>query len=271
MTTHLKVILITFLSLCLFSLYAEEKHAKSTTAPTAKIATTKEEVSLSPDMAFAKLKEGNARFAKGKPLHPDQSVETRQELSKGQKPFAVIVACSDSRLSPEIIFDQGLGDLFVIRIAGNTVGDAALGSIEYAVEHLGCQLVIVMGHDKCGAVKAAVEGVTKGNHPHEHIIALTAPILPVVSEARFLKGDLLENSIKLNAQNQASILKKSQPVLEEKIAEKKTKSDLRRLSLQHGFSGVLGLNLDQGVVVSTKRTKWDIRASVAILKGADGF
>ncbi len=198
--------------------FTEEKHGAAAAS-----SGHGETVGLSPDKAFAKLKEGNLRFTKGKAIHPDQSSATRIALAGGQKPFAVIVTCSDSRLSPEIIFDQGLGDLFVIRVAGNTVDDVALGSIEYAVEHLGSQLVVVMGHDKCGAVKAAVEGVQTGKHPGEHIISVTAPILPVVTSARLLKGDLLENSIKMNAEKQAANLKKSEPILSEKFAAKKIK------------------------------------------------
>lgn len=104
--------------------------------------------------ALAKLKEGNSRFVSGKPS-PKNLVEQRQSLVSGQKPYAIILTCSDSRVSPEHIFDAGLGELFVIRNAGNIAEPIALGSIEYAAEHLGSALLVVMGHESCGAVKAA--------------------------------------------------------------------------------------------------------------------
>ncbi len=103
---------------------------------------------------YLRLMEGNNRFAAGHPRHPDESPEHRRKVAEGQKPFAVIVTCSDSRVSPELIFDQGIGDLFVIRTAGNLLSDMELGSIEYAVEHLGVKTVLVMGHEKCGAISA---------------------------------------------------------------------------------------------------------------------
>jgi carbonic anhydrase len=107
-----------------------------------------------PQEALAKLMTGNERFLSGYSERPRQDPARRAEVAKGQKPFAVIVACSDSRVSPEIVFDQGLGDLFVVRIAGNTVDQRGVGSIEYAVEHLGARLVMVLGHTSCGAAAA---------------------------------------------------------------------------------------------------------------------
>ena len=111
---------------------------------------------LTPDQALTQLLRGNERFVAGWPDHPNQSARRRREVSdSGQQPFAIILSCSDSRVPPEIIFDQGLGDLFVIRVAGNIIDDAILGTIEYAVEHVHAPLVMVLGHDKCGAVTAA--------------------------------------------------------------------------------------------------------------------
>ncbi|HEX7363344.1 MAG TPA: carbonic anhydrase [Bryobacteraceae bacterium] len=101
------------------------------------------------------LREGNGRFVNGHPRHFHQSVECGKRLSCCQKPFAVILSCSDSRVSPNVLFDQGIGDLFVIRVAGNVATPDALGSIEYAVDHFGAKLVVVMGHQRCGAVQAA--------------------------------------------------------------------------------------------------------------------
>jgi carbonic anhydrase len=103
---------------------------------------------------YLRLMEGNNRFAAGHPRHPDESPEHRRKMAEGQKPFAIVVTCSDSRVSPELIFDQGIGDLFVIRTAGNLLSDMELGSIEYAVEHLGVKTILVMGHEQCGAISA---------------------------------------------------------------------------------------------------------------------
>src|SRR5947209_10905279 len=124
------------------------------------------------DEALARLMAGNRRYVLHKEQHPDQSLTRRKELESGQHPFAVILGCADSRVSPEILFDQGLGDLFVIRVAGNVVDDTILASVEYAVEHLGTRLIMVLGHEKCGAVSAAIEG---GKQPR-HLDALVAAI-----------------------------------------------------------------------------------------------
>jgi carbonic anhydrase len=160
-----------------------------------------------------KLIEGNKRFSLSKQSHPNQSREHRQELSKGQKPFAVIVGCSDSRVPPEIIFDQGLGDLFVIRVAGNIVDDVALGSIEYAVDHLGTRLIVVLGHSKCGAVTATVQG----GAVHGHVESILEAIKPAIDKAKDLPGNLTDNTIKANARLVASQIQSSQPILAEMV------------------------------------------------------
>lgn len=126
-----------------------------------------------------KLIDGNKRYVEGKFIHPNQSAERRMELSKDQNPFAVILSCSDSRVPPEIIFDQGIGDLFIIRVAGNIISNEVLGSIEYAVEHLDVGLVVVLGHERCGVVSAAVAG----GEVHKHISSLVEAILPAVKTA----------------------------------------------------------------------------------------
>jgi carbonic anhydrase len=161
--------------------------------------------------ALQKLIEGNKRFGLSKQSHPNQNKERRQELAKGQKPFAVIVGCSDSRIPPEIIFDQGLGDLFVIRVAGNIVDDVALGSIEYAVDHLGTQLIVVLGHSKCGAVTATVQG----GAVHGHVESIVEAIKPAIDVAKDLPGNLTDNTIKANARLVASQIQSSQPILSE--------------------------------------------------------
>ena len=121
--------------------------------------------SISYQESLAKLKDGNLRFILGKHLHTGDSMEVVKTLAAGQKPYAIILTCSDSRVPPELLFDTGLGELFVVRVAGNVTDPIILGSIEYAAEHLGTPLVVVLGHEKCGAVKATVElqGKGKGN------------------------------------------------------------------------------------------------------------
>ncbi|MBP7332140.1 MAG: Carbonic anhydrase [Firmicutes bacterium ADurb.Bin373] len=136
---------------------------------------------ISGNEALQLLIEGNKRFTTGNLAVKDTGPARRDELvSKGQKPFAIIITCSDSRVPPELIFDQALGDLFVIRTAGNVVDPIAVGSAEYAVEHLGAPLLVVMGHEKCGAVQATVDG---GEAPGS-IAAIVAKIAPSVQKAR---------------------------------------------------------------------------------------
>ena len=166
------------------------------------------------NQALQLLIEGNKRFAAMNATHPNQGKERRDEVKGGQKPFAVIVGCSDSRIPPEILFDQGIGDVFVIRLAGNIVDDTALGSIEYAVDHLGARLVVVLGHAKCGAVTAA----TQGGEAHGHIGSIVQLIIPAVEQARAKSGDLVDNSIKENARLVAATISSSKPILS-KMAE----------------------------------------------------
>ena len=162
-----------------------------------------------------KLIEGNNRYASSMLIHPNQSVTRRAEVAKGQRPFAAIVSCSDSRVPLEIIFDQGLGDLFVIRLAGNIIDDAVLGSLEYAVEHLGVQYIMVLGHEHCGAVSAAV----KGGEAHGHIGSIIKAIQPSVDKVKGQPGDLLDNAIRANVSFMVQQLKSSQPLLMGKIKE----------------------------------------------------
>ena len=166
---------------------------------------------MSADAGLARLLEGNDRYVKHKEQHPDESMARRKELISGQHPFAVILGCSDSRVPPELLFDQGLGDLFVIRVAGNIVDDAVLGSIEYAVEHLGTKLIVVLGHEKCGAVSAAVEG---GNPPG-HLKALVDAIKVSVDETANTPGDRIHNCVIVNAQRVARQIRESEPLLKD--------------------------------------------------------
>ena len=127
---------------------------------------------------------GNERFVRGEPLHPRQDVERRTELSLGQAPHAALFGCSDSRLSAEIIFDKGLGDLFVVRNAGQVISESVVGSLEYAVSVLNVPLIVVLGHDACGAVSAAIDSVKPNAAPlPPHIASLTDKIVPAVRRA----------------------------------------------------------------------------------------
>lgn len=154
-----------------------------------------------PATALAKLRKGNQRFVDAVMLHPDQNAAARQRLSAAQQPFAVVLSCSDSRLPPEVIFDQGLGDLFVVRVAGNIVDRDGMGSIEYAVDHLETPLVIVLGHQNCGAVSATLEALRPPyTRPHGDVAALVDAITPAVGVAMKRPGDLLDNSIRANAE-----------------------------------------------------------------------
>jgi carbonic anhydrase len=137
-----------------------------------------------PSDAFDLLLAGNQRFVTGVPEHPNQDATRRAEIAPGQQPFAVLFGCSDSRLAAEIIFDRGLGDLFVVRTAGHVVGAEVLGSIEYGVGVLGCPLVVVLGHDSCGAVGAACAALEDGVAPAGYVRDVVERVTPSVLAAR---------------------------------------------------------------------------------------
>ncbi|MER7459932.1 carbonic anhydrase [Micromonospora sp. NPDC126480] len=139
--------------------------------------------STGPERALAELYAGNRRFVTCEPRHPNQDAGRRAAVADGQQPFAVIVGCSDSRLAAEIIFDRGLGDLFVVRTAGHTVGPEVLGSVEYAVTVLGTPLVVVLGHDSCGAVQAARTAAATGTPPSGHLGAVVDAVVPSLRRA----------------------------------------------------------------------------------------
>jgi carbonic anhydrase len=133
-----------------------------------------------PVTAWKALKEGNERFVAGKPEHPSQSVEHRASLAGGQKPTAVLFGCADSRVAAEIIFDQGLGDMFVVRTAGHVIDSAVLGSIEYAVTVLNVPLIVVLGHDSCGAVKATLTAIDDGAVPGGYVRDVVERVTPSI-------------------------------------------------------------------------------------------
>ena len=174
-------------------------------------------VRLLRDASLMLLKEGNTRFSTGKPQHPNQDSDRRTEVAKGQEPFATILACSDSRDPVELIFDRGVGDVFVIRVAGNIAGLSELATVEYGVGHLNTPMLIVMGHTKCGAVTA----VAKGAELHGHLHALADKIKPAVEKAKAGTTDsdeLVPRAIQANVWQAIEDIIKQSSVVREKLA-----------------------------------------------------
>ena len=165
-----------------------------------------------PHIGLRKLMGGNRRFVEDKSIRPRQSRAVLLSTEKGQKPFAVIVGCSDSRVPNEIVFDQGVGDLFIVRTAGQVMAAASYGSIEFATIALGAKLVIVMGHQNCGAVDAAL----KRPDVPGHIVTLVNSIKSAAQKARTMGGDLLTNAIRQNVIEQVNELRDLDPVLSKK-------------------------------------------------------
>jgi carbonic anhydrase len=143
-----------------------------------------------PADAWAALRAGNDRFLRGEPTHPSQNADRRRELQAAQHPHTVIFGCSDSRVAAEIIFDQGLGDLFVVRTAGHVVDTTVLGTIEYGTEVLGASLVVVLGHDSCGAVAAAAHTLATGEQPPGFVRAVVDRVVPSIAKLTAAPGGL---------------------------------------------------------------------------------
>jgi carbonic anhydrase len=180
----------------------------------------------SPDAVLARLLEGNKRFVDGKTARLGRKPADFAADAKGQAPGAIILACADSRVSPELIFDQGVGDLFVVRVAGNVVsgaGPVVKGSIEYAVAELGARLILVLGHSKCGAVKAAIEHIKAEDKLPGAIGELVKLIRPAVAAAKGKKGDLLENVTKANVMEGVKRLEGLNPILSKEAKAGKLK------------------------------------------------
>jgi len=161
--------------------------------------------------ALDDLLEGNARYLASEPLHPNQTPRRREDLVPGQNPRAAILGCSDSRVPPELIFDQGLGDLFVIRVAGNVVAGTVLGSIEYAVAHLHVPLIMVLGHSHCGAVGAALSDVEAMEGHIRHVTSAIQPALQTIDTGA--DENKVNIAARIHAKRTARILRTSTPVL----------------------------------------------------------
>jgi carbonic anhydrase len=202
---------------------------------------------ISADEALHQLIEGNARFVKGQPESPRRSPADFRPLAEAQYPEAVIVSCSDSRVAPEILFDVGVGDIFVVRVAGNVVSGAGVtvkGSIEYAVAELNVPLILVLGHSGCGAVKAAMKHIDAKDSLPGAINGLVELIKPAVTQSKGMSGDPLENAIRKNVGIGVETLKDLQPILAPRVKDGKLKIvgavyDLRTgavTMLEHGKS-----------------------------------
>jgi carbonic anhydrase len=168
------------------------------------------------DEVLRRLLEGNQRFMKGEAASPRRGPDDFRPLAEGQRPIAVIVGCSDSRVPPELLFDQGVGDLFVVRVAGNVVkgaGAPVKGSIEYGVAELGATLVMVLGHSECGAVKAAIKHLEDKDGLPGAIEPLVNSIRPAVVKARGMQGNLLDNALRANVAIGVETLRSLQPIV----------------------------------------------------------
>jgi len=169
---------------------------------------------ISPEQALQRLVDGNRRFVDGQMLHQRQGADRRGETQTGQQPFAAILTCSDSRVPPEILFDQGIGDLFVVRNAGNVLDDIVEGSIAYAVEHLGVPLVVVLGHTRCGAVTAAIKSADAGGK----IGAVVRVLQPAVISARDVPGDAVLNTAAANVRLNVAHLRGEPAAISDHVA-----------------------------------------------------
>jgi carbonic anhydrase len=190
---------------------------------------------MTPDEALRQLMAGNQRFVAQKRKSPHQDTVRLTEVAKGQKPFAAILGCADSRVPSEIVFDQGFGDLFVCRVAGNIAIAEEIGSLEFGTAVLGSKVIMVMGHERCGAVDATLKGASVPGQ----IGSLLDAIRPSLARAKGLPGDPLENACKANIAYQVEQLKKS-PVLTELIAAGKLKIVGGYYDLDKGTVALIG-------------------------------
>jgi carbonic anhydrase len=189
--------------------------------------------------ALNRLLEGNKRFAAIKSVDYNESKSRRAEVAKGQHPFAIILGCVDSRVPPELVFDRGLGDLFVIRSAGQVLDKAVLGSLEFGVAELKIPLLMVLGHEKCGAVSATIEEVKKNAAPEADILYLVNSIRPAIEKAKALQGNELDNVVKANVELIVAQLKAT-PMLAEVVKHGALKIVGARYDLDTGLVGIIG-------------------------------
>jgi carbonic anhydrase len=188
---------------------------------------------ISPEAARQRLIAGNNRYVGDKPLRLDHS-SRREMVAPAQMPFAIVLGCSDSRVPPEILFDQGLGEIFTVRNAGNIADDIAIGSMEYAVEHFATPLIVVLGHQRCGAVMATISSVASGTMPRPHIASVVTAIRPAVEASKGMPGDAVENAIATHVRRTVAALKASGPVLADAVASGRLEIVGAEYHLAHG-------------------------------------
>lgn len=177
---------------------------------------------MSAEAALKEMMDGNARFVKGELRHPRVRPEDFKAVAAGQKPIAALIGCADSRVPPEILFDQGIGDLFVIRVAGNVVNSAGAvikASIEFAVEQIGVPLIVILGHSKCAAVRAAVQYRQDRHSLPGSITSLVHMIEPAVIKVEHEPGDLLANAVRANVQLGMEQLRNLKPLVSEHVRQ----------------------------------------------------
>ena len=177
---------------------------------------------LSPDAALKRLMDGNSRYVEGVSRRHDFKHE-REALVGGQNPYAAVLSCADSRIAPEYAFDSGRGDLFVCRVAGNFANDDTIASLEYSIAVLGAPLILVLGHDSCGAVDATIKSLKDGKPLPGHIPSLVAAIAPAVKAVSQQSGDVLDNAIRQNVIDTVARLKSATPILSAALEQNKLK------------------------------------------------
>jgi carbonic anhydrase len=194
---------------------------------------------LDPKQALRLLLAGNRRWVTGRVTHPHQSVARREALSHVQHPFATIVSCIDSRVPPELVFDRGIGDLAVIRTGAQVLDDGVvLGSIEFASDHLHTPLILIMGHQRCGAVKAAIEVIESGGTAPGHIQAVVDALRPAYAVAVREPGDLLDNMVR--AQTRLAVERiRTDPLIRESVADGKVRVHGAYYSLDSGVASII--------------------------------
>ncbi len=202
--------------------------------------------SLTPQQATTALAEGNQRYVGGAAAHPRQDATRRAEQAKGQTPFAVFLSCSDSRVPVETLFDQGVGDLFVVRVAGNVARADEIGSVEYGVDHLGAPLLVVLGHESCGAVKAVAENAAVHGHIPELVSPISEPVAAVRAQSPALAGpDLLHAAVEANAYHSLATLLRESHAVAARVRDGRLRAIAAIYDIETGSVRVLGPHPDQ--------------------------
>ncbi|GAB3960334.1 carbonic anhydrase [Micromonospora vulcania] len=188
-------------------------------SPSTAAAATADETVDTPAEALRRLRAGNRRFTTGHGRHPHQGLTDLHRLAAGQHPFAITVGCADSRVAPEVLFDQGLGDLFDNRVAGNIVDDLLLGSVEFAVEEFGSLLIVVLGHERCGAITATIDAIRSGGSAPGHIGTIVDSLRPVIEPVLSQPGDPVENAVRANIAAQVRALAERSTIIAERVGQ----------------------------------------------------